>query len=632
MDTIEPVSSIAQPADLPAVPMPTLPRLRAVEALESPVEVVVVPADSPLREHVAHACASISANLVRADFATPSALMGRLMVVDLTRDDRAPVLGSRTIAISERLDIDCYAVITPDQVEGQLQRVLGNLVERERLLGQIAHDRDTIQILNEIGYALSAQTSQSTLLDQVLTHARRVLRADGGSIYLIEDDKLVFTCAQNDTIRFRPQRQELPFDETSLAGFVATRGQLLNIKDAYDLPDDLPYRINFSFDNETGYRTRSVLLVPMHDRNSDVIGVLALINRKRTTGSQLVDFSEVLPFTAPCAELARSIASQSAVAIENYRLYKEIRDLFDGFVEASVSVIEARDPSTGGHSYRVAALTQRLAQAATECGSGPFTGVYFSEQQLTELRYAAMLHDFGKVGVREEILLKSEKLFSWEMQNIEARFRIAQMQLHLAVSRGEMTESRFTEQMRQLRADLDTVRRLKKPSTRTTEADALQLERIAQVWKLVDPSERMLSPREVSRLCIPIGSLDPAERLEIESHVTHTYNFLRVIPWTPALKGVPDLAYAHHEKLDGTGYPRGLRDDEIPVGAQFMSITDIFDALTAGDRPYRTGMNPVQALGILRSEAKRGKLFSEAVELFAGQKLWTGLLGPGSRA
>ena len=314
------------------------------------------------------------------------------------------------------------------------------------------------------------------------------------------------------------------------------------------------------------------------------------------------------------------------MAIENYRLYSEIRDLFNGFVEASVSVIEARDPSTGGHSYRVAALTNRLARAVDESQVKPFANIQFNEQQLTELHYAAMLHDFGKVGVREEILLKSEKLFGWEMANIEARFKILSLEVALEASEGSRPRDEADKRLKALRTDLATIRRFKRPEEHATPRDIAELERIARDWKLGELNQPMLSKRELRRLCIPIGSLDEEERREIESHVSHTYNFLRVIPWTRALRRVPDLAYAHHEKMDGSGYPRGLKGDDIPMGAKLMTIADIFDALTAGDRPYRTGMPAVRAIQLLYDEAARGHLLNEAVELFSARRLWHGLV------
>ena len=597
----------------------------------SRITISVVPSVSPIASAVRDAARAAGADFARVSVDNPAALAGRLLVVDLTQRQSLGRLGPRVIVISQRLDLDCYDVVPPSQVRWRLGRAVRNLVERERLQRQLQSERATIEVLNEIGYALSAQTSQNELLDTVLTRARKALQADGGSIYLTADDSLKFTCSQNDTIPFRASRLKLPIDKSSLAGFVAVTGETLNIADAYNVPLNAPYRPNFTFDRETGYRTRSMLLVPMKDRDGRVVGVLALVNRKRRAGAPLTSWEDVEPFDESHATLAGSIASQAAVAIENYRLYREIRTLFDGFVDAAVTAIEARDPSTGGHSHRVAALTTTLAQAVDLASDGPYADVRFRKSELTELHYAAMLHDFGKVGVREEVLLKADKLYNWELQGIESRFRIAAMQVMLETLRESRSAGAEADELAQLEHDLQLVRRLNRPGSQPSPADSIRLNQITQTWRL-DTGDSLLLPAEASRLCIPFGSLDPKERLEIERHVTHTWQFLRAIPWTRDLARVPELAYCHHEKLNGTGYPRGLVGTDIPLGARLMTIADIFDALTAGDRPYKSGMDPEHAVRILREEAAQGKVESEAVELLARRQLWTSIIpGPHSR-
>jgi HD-GYP domain-containing protein (c-di-GMP phosphodiesterase class II) len=363
-----------------------------------------------------------------------------------------------------------------------------------------------------------------------------------------------------------------------------------------------------------------MLVVPMKDREGQVIGVLALINRKTTPGIPLASFDQTSAFDAGHQLMAGSIASQAAVAIENYRLYREIRNLFDGFIGAAVTAIEARDPSTGGHSHRVAALTTELARAVDRTADGPFAHTSFSEKSLTELHYAAMLHDFGKVGVREEVLLKANKLYPWELSGLEARFRMAAFQVMLEerlqdVSRGTIGK---------LHSDLDLVRALNRPGRIPTGPERARLEKMVDAWQLRDIAtpQQVITPTEVGRLCIPYGTLSPEERIEIQEHVDHTYDFLKAIPWTRDLRNVPELAYCHHEKLDGTGYPRGLHAPQIPLGARLMTICDIFDALTAGDRPYKAGMSPEQAIKILHEEAENGRIEVEGVRLFERQRVW----------
>ncbi|MDP6931961.1 MAG: HD domain-containing phosphohydrolase, partial [Myxococcota bacterium] len=435
-----------------------------------------------------------------------------------------------------------------------------------------------------------------------------------------------FVCSQNDTIPFRTESTSLPMNENSLPGFVASRSETLNVADIYQISDGVPYTADLSFDRATGYRTRSMLLVPMNDRDGEVIGVLVLINCKPEPDTPLTNFDRVGSFSERHADVARSIASQAAVAIENYRLYREIRSLFDGFVEAAVTAIEARDPTTGGHSHRVAALTTTLAQACHDNSEGPFREVRFSARELTELHYAAMLHDFGKVGVREAVLLKAEKLYGWEMDQIASRFRLAAMQTMLEGIRAHIETGAITEKLSSLKQDLALIRRLNRPRKPLNEEEVRELIGVAERWSLLELNEPILQPRELERLCIPRGTLDPEERRQIEEHVTHTYQFLKVIPWTRDLRQVPELAYAHHEKLDGTGYPRGLSATEIPFGAKLMTICDIFDAVTASDRPYKPAIDIERAVKILRAEAADGKLASEAVELFCAKRLWKSVL------
>ncbi|MBO87694.1 MAG: hypothetical protein CL927_20275, partial [Deltaproteobacteria bacterium] len=456
---------------------PPFSMVRTTESAEH-VTLTLFPPASPYLSEVRGAARRAGASFIRAAARTPADIAGHLVVVDLVQSRNIGRLGNRAIAISNRLDVDAYEVITPDQVRWRLDRAVRNLVEREQLRRRLVNERNTIRVLNEIGYALSAQTSQNNLLDTVLTSARHILQADGGSIYLTDPDaqSVVINCSQNDTIPFRASRQVLPLDGTSVAGFVGSRGEPLNIPDVYELAPETPYKPDLGFDQETGYRTRSMLAVPMKDREGQVIGVLTLLNRKTTPGLPLASFDQTGVFDEGHQILAGSIASQAAVAIENYRLYREIRNLFDSFVGAAVTAIEARDPSTGGHSHRVAALTTELARAVDRTADGPFAHAFFSEKSLTELHYAAMLHDFGKVGVREEVLLKANKLYPWEMSGLEARFRMAAFQV--------MLEERLRDTSRallgKLTRDLALVRALNRPGRQPNDTERRRLEAMVE--------------------------------------------------------------------------------------------------------------------------------------------------------
>jgi HD-GYP domain-containing protein (c-di-GMP phosphodiesterase class II) len=348
---------------------------------------------------------------------------------------------------------------------------------------------------------------------------------------------------------------------------------------------------------------------------------VSLINRKPQFGVPLGSFDDVEQFTRRDVALVRSIAAQAAVALENHRLYDDIKRLFDGFVEAAVTGIEARDPATGGHSHRVAGLTVALARAVNRSKAPAFSGAHFTQEDLTELHYAALLHDFGKVGVREEVLLKAEKLYPWELDVLEARFRMYATQVRCSASDPAMA----AQDLEEIRAAVGALRRMNRPGARMEGSDGELINRAASEWQLDDDGTTVVQARDLERLSMFKGSLSDDERIEINAHVDHTGQFLDRIPWTPNLQGIPNLAVAHHERLDGSGYPKGLRGDEIPIGARLMAVCDVFDALTAGDRPYRSAMSVERGLWILGLEAKSGKLCKDCVQLFTDERVWTGI-------
>lgn len=581
-----------------------------------PIE-VVLPPDVPERERIlAIVLRSLKDvknpwSLVEEASSDPAVL--RLWLLGSLERPSAP---ENTILIGR--SGDAWDWVPLPELDQRLPRLVLNLLEVLALREQARTDATTVEVLNEIGRALSAETDRDRLLDELLTRARRLVRADGGSIYLIQQQQLLFVAAQNDTVNFFRTRGALNLDESSLAGWVALNGQPLNIADIRRIPPTAPYRPNLSFDAMSGYITRSMLLVPLTTRQGRILGVLALVNRKPNPGP-LRDFHAVLPFGASEVALAGSVASQASVALEAYHLYDSIRRLFDGFVQASVQAIESRDPTTGGHSLRVAELSRSLALEVHDAEAPELAGLRFTSEQITELNYAALLHDFGKVGVREEVLQKGTRLHPMELANTALRFRMVAMQLRqdLAAGRPEATAA-----LAELGRDWALVERLNQPSELASTADLLRLQQLRRRWTLPDRSEPVISARELLRLGAGPGSLDPEERVEIERHVEHTWRFLRTIPWTDALKDVPDLAYAHHERLDGTGYPRKLRGAEISPRARIIAVADIFDALTAGDRPYRKGLDTTAATRILEDEARQGRISSPMVDLFIRRRLW----------
>jgi HD-GYP domain-containing protein (c-di-GMP phosphodiesterase class II) len=543
----------------------------------------------------------------------------------LPRGPAAPDPATEAILIAAEPDPGFFDSIAPERVEERLPYALVHLARQAQLRHQVRQEEETVTILNEIGHALSAIPDRVSLLHAVLFQTRRVVKADGGSLYLVrDDDHLVFGAAQNDTVDFEQVTTPIPIDDTSLAGYVANHGVVQVIDDAYDLPPGAPYAFNTEFDQRCGYCTRTMLTVPMRDRHGRIIAVVSLINRKPRFGVPMASFDEVEPFSRRDVALVRSIAAQAAVALENHRLYDDIRRLFDGFVDAAMSGIEVRDPATGGHSHRVAALCVALARAVNDSKLPAFAGQHFTPDDLTELHYAALLHDFGKVGVREEVLLKAEKLFPWELEEIEARLRLysAQVRAHRAFQ--SLAPPEATRQLAAISAVIAAVHRLNRPGTRLDGPDA-EAVRQAATWLLEDDGSPVLRPRDLERLAMSKGSLSAGEREEINSHVEHTRAFLERIPWTSWLQNVPALALGHHERLDGSGYPGGLRADQIPAGARIMAVCDVFDALTAGDRPYRSAMSIERGLRILQLEARAGKLDPDMVQLFVERSVWEGI-------
>lgn len=453
---------------------------------------------------------------------------------------------------------------------------------------------------------MSGERDLDKLLRLILVEAARVVDADRCSLFLLDREKQILWSmiaqGMGDGIRVGVGE--------GIVGHVARSGEPLNLSDAYSDP-----RFQSAVDRSSGYRTRTLLSVPMRNTRGEVVGVLQALNKKEG------------PFTLEDEELLLVLGGQAAAAVENALLHEEIHGLFEGFVKAAVVAIESRDPSTAGHSERVAHLTLGLADAVETGGKGPWAGVRFHPDQRMEIRYAALLHDFGKVAVPAEILTKAEKLYPAERERLEQRLLLARKsieadslrrQLQLIGRGASREEVANEEQALALRlAELDEAEALILASNRPSVLPADSFGRLRELASLEIPGcGALLTSDEVQTLSIPRGSLTKEERREIESHVSHTYRFLRQIPWTRGLRGVPKLAWSHHETLDGKGYPRGLAGEEIGLEARMMAIADIYDALTASDRPYKRAVPHQMAMEILAAEVKLGKLDAHLFELF----------------
>jgi HD-GYP domain-containing protein (c-di-GMP phosphodiesterase class II) len=466
-----------------------------------------------------------------------------------------------------------------------------------------------IEELNRIGIALSAETNLRRLLGLIVQKARQFTAADAGSLYLVSNGELHFEVAQNDTLARRHGREDafkpfrLKLDDRSIAGYVALTGEVLNLPDAYRLRRK-GLRFNRDFDVRNDYRTRSMLVVPMRDHEGQVIGVLQLINAQ---GPDTATHGEIIAFPQECVPLVLSLASQAAVAIRNAKLLADIKGIFAALIRYSASAIDARSPHTAGHSRRVAFYACGLAQAVSDAREGPLASVHFSEERLEALNYAAWLHDIGKIGVRENVLEKRNRLNDDRLELVRTRFRLAGLT--------------NPEQAEELAAGLALVEEANAAGFLKDEV-AAALGRLAEEsFALGGERQPLLTPFEVENLSVRKGNLTAAEYREIQSHVHHTLDILEKIPFTRGLANIPRFAACHHEMLDGSGYPAGLRGDEVPLEARILAVVDIFDALTARDRPYKKAIPVERALSILIEEARLNRLDAGLVELFAARVL-----------
>jgi HD-GYP domain-containing protein (c-di-GMP phosphodiesterase class II) len=553
------------------------------------------------------------------------------------------------------------ATASRQEIEKTLEITFENmeLVERARTANEALElaERERQQ-LNEIGVALSSERDVNALLTLILKKAREITGADAGSLYLLEEGEgrkqhLRFMLTQNDSVEFPFKEFTLPLAEDSMAGYTALRGEVLNFPDAYHLPKDLPFHFNDRYDRDSGYRTKSLLTLPMRNAKGEVLGVLQLINSKKDSSSRLLSETDVAmqvqSFAERSVQLALSLASQAAVSYENRKLYQDIETLFEGFVQAAVTAIEQRDPTTSGHSLRVATYTQALAETVDSVSTGKYGGAHFDAEQMKEIRYAALLHDFGKVGVREEVLIKAKKLYPAQMDLLKQRFDYIRkdlesgmvrrkLQMFIERDRGDALSeiARLSEDFDQRIARLEEYLQFIIDTNEPTLLEEGKFRKLSDIARqsYIDTKgiERpYINPDEVRLLSIPKGSLDAAERLQIESHVIHTFNFLKQIPWTRELRRVPEIARAHHEKLNGTGYPYKLHGDEIPLPAKMMTICDIFDALTASDRPYKRAVPIDRALSILESSVQADDIDGELFKIFRDSKVYERVIAPAPR-
>ncbi|MFV2059821.1 MAG: HD domain-containing phosphohydrolase [Gammaproteobacteria bacterium] len=471
----------------------------------------------------------------------------------------------------------------------------------------------------QVSISLGTIKDRDTLLDKIVECIFSIFtKADLAHILFVDNVTKELQVVKSMDQASREARSEKIKISNSIVDEVINNRKSLLIMDALD---DERFKEQESI---VDLSIRSAMCVPLLYEDC-VLGLIQLTSK---------DVAGV--FTKVDLEVLTGIAAQISISLKNSQLFDEIEQLFDGFVVASVQVIEARDPTTAGHSFRVAEYTENLAIAVDMESAHKFSDVFFDVAQLKEIRYAALLHDFGKVGVREGVLTKEKKLYGHEIDLLKNRFKYAQacyerklyQQLiddHIStkLSNDDFLELKYNIdkeiilESEKLEEFLELVIKTNEPAVRYKDIPG-EMNNVAaySFFGIKNEEVSLINGFEFSKLSLARGSLNPEERVEIESHVRHTYAFLTLIPWSNRFKEIPNIAYAHHEKLDGSGYPRGLKEDQIPVQAKIMTIADIYDALTSGDRPYKRGLTSIKALDILHAEAKDNKIDSELLRIF----------------
>lgn len=470
----------------------------------------------------------------------------------------------------------------------------------ERELAEVRREtvglRDRFQVLSDLTLQLATELDPTALLPAVVTAARRLTASEAGSLYVRRGDRLAFAVAQNDRMEpggapGRLPELSLPLDGRSLAGLAAVERRTLNLPDA---------RSHESHSADTAqrfeYEARAMLVLPLIARGGELLGVLQLMNPVDAAGASAT-------YDEAAVWMAGVLASHGATAMSIAGLHAELREVFDAIVRYSAAAVDGRDPCTAGHSSRVAAYARMVAE---ELGG-------FSSAELRELRFAGILHDVGKIGVRERVLLKATRVDPEDMAALEARLdAAAERWIGRAweVAGGDAEHPALVEaraRAEALEQDRDFLRRVNGGGWLSAEDEA----RVRTLAATTSTDWRgreapLLRPDEAERLLIQKGNLTPRERAEVQEHVSLSYRFLRQIPFPVELARVPELVWSHHERMDGAGYPRRLRGDEILPAARILAAIDVYDALTAADRPYKGAMGPERALQILVRESEQG--------------------------
>ena len=524
----------------------------------------------------------------------------------------------------------------------RINDLLNNVVDYVK--GFTEHQMEEIDKLTQIGLALSAEPDIDRLLEMIVDEARTFTGADGGTLYIIDDDEkeLHFSIAQTDSLNVRmggsagkitwPPIKLYNEDGTpnykNVSSYAALSGEMVNVDDVYNT-EKFDFLGTRRFDSSTGYRSQSMLVVPMRNHENDTIGVLQLLNAMDSTNG------EVISFSSECQRLTESLASQAAVALTNNRLIRDLQLLLESFIKSIATAIDEKSPYTGNHGRRVVELTIYIAKKINNAKGGSFKDVFFDENQMNELAMAAWLHDVGKIAVPEYVMDKSTKLESiYDRINLlKTRFEVTRRDIEIDhMSRGmappESSKAHddndsYEEELKSLQEDLDFIESVNMGSEFMSDEKIEQVKKIAsRKWKINGEEMQILTDEEVKNLCIRKGTLTEDEKNVINGHAALTYEILSQLPFPKKLRNVPHYAASHHEFINGTGYPKGLKGDDIPLQARILALADIFEALTAGDRPYRKGNTLSGAIKILGFMVKDNLLDKDLFDLFIKEKVY----------
>jgi len=497
-----------------------------------------------------------------------------------------------------------------------------------------------IKHLNKIGISLSAESNREKLLETILVQAKSFTNSDGGTLYMMSDDKkhLKFNVVQTNSldIRMGGTQDEISWPELPLykqdgqenremvAALCALTGELINIDDVYE-SKDFNFEGTKKFDQNTGFRSKSMLVIPMKNYQDDVVGVLQLLNRQD-------DKNEVVVFNKEDEESTLSLASQAAMAITNLQLINELEELLESFIKSIASAIDSKSPYTGGHVRKVAELSVLIANALNESEDEKYRELRYNEEELNEIRIAALMHDIGKITTPEYVVDKATKLetITDRIEEVKFKFEILKRDLEIEYLKKEMLylganktdeiiklKEEHQIKVNQLDSDYAFIEVANKGSEFMSEDKIERINKIAkQVYYINGERHSILTEDEIYNLSIRAGTLNNEERVKINDHVVVSIKMLNALPFPKKLSRVPEIAGGHHEKINGKGYPLGLKGDELSLESRILAIADVFEALTAADRPYKPAKKLSEAMKIIGFMVKDGELDGDLVNFF----------------